>query len=322
MKTFKNVLLIHPLDDQSLERALRLSGSSQVHVTLLAVAPLIERSSIDLESGRRINLQQLIVKDQQNELEELAAGNRSDGVLVSTRVVVGQPFYQITTHVIRHQHDLVVMTAEGQRDKRPSFLGTTAMHLMRKCPCPVWVVKPSRRKQIRKVLAAIDPSSQSDGSFSLNQEILKRASNISRTEGAEFHVVHAWNPLAGRIKQSRRWMSRTEFRLYAEQIAADHRGRMEESLHLAGCRHAKVHMIQGEAAQVVAEIAANENVDLLVMGTVCRTGIPGFFIGNTAEMVLNMVDCSVLTIKPVDFESPVQLADGEAVNSSVTPPTI
>ena len=45
---------------------------------------------------------------------------------------------------------------------------------------------------------------------------------------------------------------------------------------------------------------------LLVMGTLCRTGIPGFFIGNTAETILNQVDCSVLTVKPKGFVSPVK----------------
>jgi nucleotide-binding universal stress UspA family protein len=52
-----------------------------------------------------------------------------------------------------------------------------------------------------------------------------------------------------------------------------------------------------------------QGIDLLVMGTVCRTGIAGFLIGNTAEEVLNQVDCSVLTVKPEGFETPVTLQD-------------
>ena len=47
--------------------------------------------------------------------------------------------------------------------------------------------------------------------------------------------------------------------------------------------------------------------DLVIMGTVCRTGVAGFFIGNTAENVLQQVDCSLLTVKPEDFVSPVGL---------------
>jgi nucleotide-binding universal stress UspA family protein len=41
------------------------------------------------------------------------------------------------------------------------------------------------------------------------------------------------------------------------------------------------------------------------MGTVGRTGIPGFFIGNTAEEVLQTTTASVLAVKPKDFISPV-----------------
>jgi nucleotide-binding universal stress UspA family protein len=50
-----------------------------------------------------------------------------------------------------------------------------------------------------------------------------------------------------------------------------------------------------------------EHVDLLVLGTVCRTGVPGFLIGNTAERILNQGNCSVLTGKPDGFLTPVKL---------------
>jgi nucleotide-binding universal stress UspA family protein len=43
------------------------------------------------------------------------------------------------------------------------------------------------------------------------------------------------------------------------------------------------------------------------MGTVARTGISGFFIGNTAEDVLNQVNCSVMAVKPEGFVTPVKL---------------
>jgi nucleotide-binding universal stress UspA family protein len=48
-------------------------------------------------------------------------------------------------------------------------------------------------------------------------------------------------------------------------------------------------------------------IDLIVMGTVGRTGIPGFFIGNTAEEVLQTTTASILAVKPEGFISPVTL---------------
>jgi nucleotide-binding universal stress UspA family protein len=45
--------------------------------------------------------------------------------------------------------------------------------------------------------------------------------------------------------------------------------------------------------------------DMVVMGTVARTGIPGFITGNTAEMILAQIESSVLAIKPEGFKTPV-----------------
>ncbi len=55
-----------------------------------------------------------------------------------------------------------------------------------------------------------------------------------------------------------------------------------------------VHLPKGEAIPAITELVKNLGVDLLVMGTVCRTGIPGFIIGNTAEQILKAVECSTL----------------------------
>jgi nucleotide-binding universal stress UspA family protein len=64
-----------------------------------------------------------------------------------------------------------------------------------------------------------------------------------------------------------------------------------------------------DVSNAIVSLAKSKKVDLLVMGTVCRTGVAGLIIGNTAEKVLNRVDCSVLTVKPEGFVTPVTLED-------------
>ncbi len=73
---------------------------------------------------------------------------------------------------------------------------------------------------------------------------------------------------------------------------------------LEGLRH-RIHLLEGEPRVRIPELAQQERIDLIVMGTVCRTGIPGFLIGNTAESVLQQVNASVLTVKPEGFVTPV-----------------
>ncbi len=307
MKNFRNVLLFHPFDRQTLTRATSLLTTHQAKMTLFTVVPPIERSKIKSSSGKIIDLQALLAKDHRQQLEEIAEPLKEQGFRISTKSSVGQPFIEIIRQVVAKKHDLVMMTADGQSTIRDQLFGTTSMHLMRKCPCPVWVIKPTRRKRLRSVLAAVDPNPEHGVRDSLNSEILQRAIQIARQEDADLHVVHAWNTLGGELDRGKRWMTRAEIRLHTEQVASDHRKRLDHLLQTETDGSAKVHMIQGRAGEVIPKIAAMEKVDLLVMGTVCRTGIPGFFIGNTAEMVLNQVDCSVLTVKPSGFISPVKL---------------
>jgi nucleotide-binding universal stress UspA family protein len=49
-------------------------------------------------------------------------------------------------------------------------------------------------------------------------------------------------------------------------------------------------------------------VDVVVMGSVARSGIPGFLIGNKAEKILTTINCTVLTVKPDGFVSPITLS--------------
>jgi nucleotide-binding universal stress UspA family protein len=61
------------------------------------------------------------------------------------------------------------------------------------------------------------------------------------------------------------------------------------------------------AKKVIPKIAKKLQTDLVVMGTVARTGIAGLIIGNAAEAILEQLSCSVLAIKPPGFETPVKL---------------
>ena len=70
-----------------------------------------------------------------------------------------------------------------------------------------------------------------------------------------------------------------------------------------------VHLLEGKAKDLVPELARKKDVELIILGTVARSGLPELLIGNTAENVLSQVDCSVLTVKPEGFVTPVGLGD-------------
>ncbi len=77
--------------------------------------------------------------------------------------------------------------------------------------------------------------------------------------------------------------------------------------HEANIREDNVHLVKGEVPVVISEFARSNDVDLVVMGTVARSCVAGMLMGNTAEQILNDIECSVLALKPSSFSCPVHL---------------
>lgn len=307
MKRFKNILLIHPCDRPTLDRAVTLTQSNRARLTVVKVArEVVGASLVTVPGGPALDMQDLVVKEYQSQLKDFVAPVKNGGIRVSTKVLVGTPFLEIVREVISHKRDLVMMTTEGKGGLKARLFGSTSLHLMRKCPCPVWVMKPTRRKRFLRILAAIDPDSEDKTRDSLNTLILQLAASLAEQDSAELHVAHAWTVFGESIIRGRAVLSESETRRLVRQEAENRRNRLDELLvkHTDGT--ARIHMVKGNADSVIPHIAATEKVDLLVMGTVCRTGVAGFFIGNTAEKVLDEIDCSVLTVKPEGFVSPVK----------------
>jgi nucleotide-binding universal stress UspA family protein len=67
----------------------------------------------------------------------------------------------------------------------------------------------------------------------------------------------------------------------------------------------KTHLLRGDSRKKIPSLAHKLGVDLVVMGTIGRAGIPGLLMGNTAEAILDQAECSVLAIKPPGFITPV-----------------
>ena len=70
----------------------------------------------------------------------------------------------------------------------------------------------------------------------------------------------------------------------------------------------QVKIAEGPADSCILSAIEELDIDLLVMATSGRGGIPGMLFGNTAERLLPELPCSILAIKPDDFQCPIDLS--------------
>lgn len=319
MRGFANILVVADAGQAAstvLERALTLATNNQAAVTLVDIVELVPRGM--RMSHTAVILEELIdvaIAEKLEQLEQTAKAVAKRRVDITTKVLVGKPFLEIIKQVLRNEYDLVIKCVEPTESPRNALFGSTDMNLMRKCPCPVWIIKPSDRDHYRRILAAVDQDAEDTQRDALNRPILEMSAALALAESSELHIVHAWG-LSGEsfLRSPRMHHTKAEVDAMVAEEEGTRRQWLQRLLEEYGGAEAKeaidylmpqLHLVEGPARQVVPMKARELDVDLLVMGTVARTGIPGFIMGNTAESILSQIDCSVLTIKPPGFVSPV-----------------
>jgi nucleotide-binding universal stress UspA family protein len=319
MKRFSNILLIVDADKDhaaGLKRAVALVKNNQASLMLADVVDSIPdelQMAITMVTPREIG--DILAAEKREKLDQIVKSIADEKIAVKAKVLVGKPFIEIIRQVISNDHDLVIKCAESDASLRDMRFGSTDMHLMRKCPCPVWIIKSTEHERYRRILAAVDQDPSDAVKDALNRQILEISSSLALAEFCELHIVHAWS-LAGEsyLTSVRSGFSRAEVDTSIEEETSERQRWLENLVNAYGTKADKeavdylapqLHVLKGHAKHVIPTTAQKLDVDLVVMGTVARTGIAGFFMGNTAESILNQLGSSVLTLKPPGFISPV-----------------
>jgi nucleotide-binding universal stress UspA family protein len=192
------------------------------------------------------------------------------------------------------------------------------MHLLRKCPCPVWLMKPGENPNYANIVAAVDfdPWNPDTIEQPLNRQVLELAASLALSDFATLHLVHAWEAFAEETIKSWSDQPVSDIMEYVKTERSHHQAGLERLAQMLSGQIGKQaydflkplqHLPKGSARRVIPELARDVQADLVVMGTVARTGIPGLIIGNTAEAILDQITCSVLAVKPPGFVTPVTL---------------
>lgn len=228
------------------------------------------------------------------------------------RVTIGTPFIEIIRAVLHDEHDLVLKPARARPGR--ALFASNDMHLLRKCPCPVWIDRePSQSEdpvtppRCRRVLASVD--AMQPAANALNRRILDSAIAVKEQNEAELDIAHAFQPrLGGQQDESSAQAPDPQFADAIAHLERQHADALH-ALIVNDRQHLKddnLRLLRGEPASQVLACAEALKSDLLVLGTLSRPREPGLFIGTTAEDLLQGAQTSVLALKPEGFVTPVK----------------
>lgn len=145
---------------------------------------------------------------------------------------------------------------------------------------------------IRRILHPTDFSEYSQHAFHI-------AVDLARIHKASILVLHVARPLSE---------EQVSFGEASQAQPAKYHHRLEEAENEAtgGAPGVTIErlVLDGEPAHVVARVAQERQCDLIVIGSHGRTGFRRILMGSTAEHIIRLAQCPVLTVKLPQEEPP------------------
>lgn len=213
-----------------------------------------------------------IVNRFQEKLDELAARAKARSIDVECRVDWHDNWREQVVIAGRQSGaDLIVKHSVDHSDVDRVKRATADWTLLRKARCPVLLIKDHTLWEDRRILAAIVDEPVDAAHKELNQRVIGFANDFAESYDSDAHFVVAFH--------DRNFQPDDANIARRCNVGAD-----------------KVHIVHGQTDLVIANTAKDIDADLIVIGTVGRTGIKATVVGNTSERLLDHTDCDVLVL--------------------------
>lgn len=266
--------------DRALDRALKLAQSRQCKLVILYVVesswkdkfttPRWIRPIADVRELAQTRLQQILGK----------AGPQS-GVEIELIIKEGSTVQAIQEVAKSIQAGLIVTGVAREETLGRVLVGNTAEKLVRECDTPVLVVKQRPHLPYQKVVAATDFSAGA---------VCAATSLAHLFPEAQLTVYHAFDFPRG-----------TDDEPQVQQARDAALSKAQEFVNICSqgtcLTDVNVEVQHGNVDQLLPVYCADNQVDLLVLGTHGLTGLLRTAIGSVAEQLLEHADCDVMIVR-------------------------
>ncbi|TMP40455.1 universal stress protein UspE [Pseudoalteromonas citrea] len=305
MDKIKRILaVIDPTKAQqnSLQRALSLAKKTGAHITaFLSIYDFSYEMTTMLSRDEREAMREAVIKDREAWINDLLSS--IDDIDVHSLVLWhNRPYEAVINTVINEGYDLVIKSTH-QHDTLKSVIFTpTDWHLIRKCPSPVLLVKDHEWPEQGHILAAVNSVSDNEQHQALNRRIISDAQFICQLANAQLSLVNTYPATPVNIAIEIPEFNPSQYNEAVKKHHEDETFALADSFNIA---RTECEIKEGLPEDVIPLVANKKGSELVVIGTVGRTGLSAALVGNTAEHVIDSLDCDVLALKPDGYKSPL-----------------
>ena len=214
---------------------------------------------------------------------------KQKGIEAETRVAKGVPYEEIIKAAQSQGADLIAMGKRGLNLWARMLLGSTTTRVLREARLPVLTVHQWMKKPAVKTIVVPSCFAPADNVS------LEWALELAQKLGASLFLLHiieahrSWDTAKGGFMGRRRNLDTEKLNAMLEAVPAQTRKGVPV--------FTRVKAFPRPWSGIVSFVR-DEGIDLIVMGTHARKGIPRFFLGSVAERVIREAPCPVITVRP------------------------
>jgi len=297
MLNIKHIALIidNKLENtHSLTRGLKVAEAFDAKITILTC---VYQNSIEhlhhFKTIDKSTLQREIIEYHQKAISKLANEIQFDRAF-EIKVLWHKRFHRGVLDFINQSDIGLVVKCAGEHSALKNVFLPTDWHLLRETKVPVLLVKNGSWPKANNVLAAVNIDSDS-AHQALNHDIIDATLQVAKLSGGEPHVLNVFPwPLVDLAQLQHIIMGEDHFKI----IKNAHQKALTQYVDGKPIKVDNIHVAEGVSPEeTIPEIIRSTGAGLIVIGTVGRHGLKGMTIGNTAEKILDQVNCEVLAIK-------------------------
>lgn len=307
MSAYNNILVV--LDpsaekQKALNRAIELVRLQGGKLTaFLSVYDFSYEMTTMLSGEERESMRQAVIKDRELWISDFLAAPRAGGINIDIKVVWhNRPFEAVVLAVLEDEYDLVIKGTHDHDVLKSMIFTPTDWHILRKCPCPVLLVKDHDWPQGGNIIAAVNAGSEQKHHLSLNKRVISKALQMASMLKAQIHLVNSYPGTPVNIAIEIPEFNPQE---YNSTMKKHHMEAVSALAKEYDIDEQHCHVKEGMPEDVLPGLAQSLDAEMTIIGTIGRTGFSAAIIGNTAEHVIDRLDCDVLAVKPADFVCPI-----------------
>ncbi|KHT38817.1 universal stress protein UspE [Vibrio sinaloensis] len=309
MSIYNKILVVADInkDEQpALARAMQLAAKSRSpsQVTFfLSIYDFSYDMTSMLSIDERDAMRRGVIGQREQWMRKIAQDYLLDGVEFDVRVVWhNRPYEAIIAEVFGGEHDIVIKGTRKHDVLESVIFTPTDWHLLRKCPCPVLLVKNQDWPEDASIIASVHVGSENETHLNLNDSMVEQLNSLTERLDAKPYLVNAYPVTPANIT-----IELPEFdpATYTDAVRGHHLTAMKALRQKHGYDDEQTVVEQGLPEDIIPEVAQRLNAAMVIIGTTGRTGLSAVFIGNTAEHVIDKINCDVLALKPQGYISPL-----------------